>query len=72
MDLDLEVQVDRTDGGRIGRADEGPAARPPGALPRPRPAERAGNVVVAAELARELGFADVDWSLPEPLGPEEA
>lgn len=36
------------------------------------PSARSGSVVVAAELARELGFTDVDGELPEPIGLEEA
>lgn len=35
-------------------------------------AERSGSVVVAAELARELDFTDVDGSQPEPIGLGEA
>lgn len=34
--------------------------------------ERSGGVVVAARLARELGFTDVDGSQPKPLTLEEA
>jgi len=38
----------------------------------PDRAARSGEVVVAAELARELGFTDVDGSRPEPLGLADA
>lgn len=33
--------------------------------------DRSGGVVVAAELARELGFTDLDGSVPGPLSPDE-
>lgn len=38
----------------------------------PALADRSGSVVVTSELARELGFTDIDGSLPEPLTLETA
>ena len=33
----------------------------------PALSQRSGSVVIAAELARELGFTDIDGEVPEPV-----